>query len=83
MEVVHVRCAGLDVHKKKILACIRVVDQTGAIERQVKTFGTTTGNLVVLSDWLRACAVTMWPWRAPASSGSPSTPFLKVLSPCS
>ena len=58
MEVVHVRCAGLDVHKKKILACIRVVDQTGAIERQVKTFGTTTGNLVVLSDWLRACAVT-------------------------
>lgn len=58
MEVVHARCAGLDVHKKKILACVRIVDKGRSVDRQVKTFGTTTGELVVLSDWLRACCVT-------------------------
>jgi transposase len=58
MEVVYARCAGLDVHKKKILACVRVADQRRSIERQVKTFGTTTGELIAMSDWLRSHAVT-------------------------
>jgi transposase len=58
MEVVHVRCAGLDVHKKRILACVRTADKSGPVERQVKTFGTTTGDLMVLSDWLRSHGVT-------------------------
>jgi transposase len=57
MEVVHARCAGLDIHKRKILACVRVV--TGrSVDRQVKTFGTTTGDLVALSDWLSKYGVT-------------------------
>jgi transposase len=58
MEVVYARCAGLDVHKKKILACVRVANQHGSVDRQVKTFGTTTGELMVMSDWLRSHAVT-------------------------
>jgi transposase len=58
MEVVHVRSAGLDVHKKKILACIRVVNKGGSVEKQVKTFGTTTEDLMVLSDWLLSHHVT-------------------------
>jgi transposase len=58
MEVVYASCAGLDVHKKKILACVRVANQRGSVERQVKTFGTTTGELMVMSDWLRSHAVT-------------------------
>lgn len=58
MEVVYARCAGLDVHKKRILACVRVANESGHIERKVKTFGTTTGDLMVLSDWLRSSAIT-------------------------
>ena len=58
MEVVYARCAGLDVHKKKILACVRVVDRSGSAERKVKTFGTTTEELMALSDWLRSYAAT-------------------------
>jgi transposase len=57
MEVVHARCGGLDIHKRKIVACVRVVEGR-SVERQVKTFGTTTGDLMVLSDWLRLCGVT-------------------------
>jgi hypothetical protein len=30
MEVVYARCAGLDVHKKRILACVRVANQHGS-----------------------------------------------------
>jgi hypothetical protein len=58
MEVVYERCAGLYVHNKKILAYVRVADQRRSVGRQVKSFGTTMGDLVVLSDWLRSHAVT-------------------------
>jgi transposase len=57
MEVVHMRSGGLDIHKKKILACVRVINKGGPVEKQVRTFGTTTGELMALSDWLRSHCV--------------------------
>jgi transposase len=57
MEVLHARCAGLDVHKKTVVACVRVA-AGGKIERQVQTFGTTTQDLLALATWLRSYAVT-------------------------
>src|SRR5512147_1946480 len=53
MKAIHERCAGLDVHKKTVVAC-RMVGS----ERQVRTFGTTTGALLQLADWLRAGEVS-------------------------
>jgi transposase len=51
MEVLHPHCAGLDVHKDTVVACVRhMVD--GAVTRQVKTFKTTTAALMALSEWL-------------------------------
>jgi len=51
MEVVHAHCAGLDVHKDSVVACARhMVD--GKITTSVKTFNTTTAELILLSDWL-------------------------------
>lgn len=51
MEVLHPRCGGLDVHKDSVVACARrVVDDR--VEHHVETFGTTTGELLRLSDWL-------------------------------
>jgi transposase len=54
VEVLHPRCAGLDVHKETVVAAIRVV-VPGAREprREVRTFGTTTSALLKLSDWLQ------------------------------
>lgn len=58
MEVIYARCAGLDVHKKKIVACVRITEESGRIQRNVKTFGATTEELLVLSDWLRSYGVS-------------------------
>ena len=53
MEVLHRHCAGLDVHKDTVVACVRhMVDGTG--KREVRTFKTTTKDLVALSEWLSA-----------------------------
>jgi hypothetical protein len=57
MEVLHPRCAGLDVHRDGVVACARLV-QRGAIERHVEAFGTTTSELERLSRWLAGHAVT-------------------------
>jgi transposase len=55
MEILHPRCAGLDVHKDSVVAC--VVAARG-IEQHVETFATTTAALRQLSDWLTGYGVT-------------------------
>lgn len=52
------RCCGLDVHKKSVTACARVPDRTGETVEVVRTFGTTTPDLLTLSDWLMGLGVT-------------------------
>src|SRR5262249_16811750 len=58
MERVNERCCGLDVHKKTVAACVRVPGLTTAREQHVRTFGTTTAELLALRDWLQAYGVT-------------------------
>ena len=58
MEVVHPRCAGLDVHKKTVVAARRRPAASGGWEREVRTFGTMTADLLQLVDWLHAWEVT-------------------------
>lgn len=55
MDVVHERCAGLDVHKKTVVACVLRSTPGGVPESQVRTFGTMTAELEQLRDWLVAC----------------------------
>ncbi len=50
--------AGLDVHKKTVAACLRVPGSHGERVQEVRTFGTTTAELLVLRDWLEAHGVT-------------------------
>ena len=51
MEVLHPHCAGLDVHKDSVVACVRhMVD--GDVKREVRSFKTTTKGLLALSEWL-------------------------------
>jgi len=58
MERLIDRCCGLDVHKKTVTACVRVPGANGAREQHVRTFGTTTADLLSLRDWLEAFQVT-------------------------
>jgi transposase len=58
MEVVYERCCGLDVHKQSVVACRVAPGPDGAPRKQVRTFGTMTADLLELSDWLAAVAVT-------------------------
>ena len=51
MEVLHAHCAALDVHKATVVACVRHTAD-GTTKRQVRTFKTTTQELIALSEWL-------------------------------
>jgi transposase len=57
MEILYHCCAGLDVHKKTVVACIRRLGPDGQAGDLVRTFGTMTGELLELADWLAAHAV--------------------------
>lgn len=52
------RCAGLDVHQATVMATVRIADEHGGRQAITETFGTTTGALVTLRDWLQAHGVT-------------------------
>jgi len=55
MDVLHERCAALDISKRDAKACVRVPNpgRKGARAHQVKTFATMTNALLALRDWLR------------------------------
>jgi transposase len=54
MDLLHPCCAGLDIHKKTVVACVRRADPDGQVHRQVRTFATMTADLLALADWLEA-----------------------------
>lgn len=76
MELVHERCCGLDVHKKSVVACLRLPTGDGRIDKQRRTFGTTTPQLLQLLDWLEAHGCTH---VAMESTGSYWKPVYNVL----
>ncbi|MEW6425529.1 MAG: IS110 family transposase [Bacillota bacterium] len=53
-EVLYERCCGLDVHKKQITACLITPGPDGRSQKEVRTFGTMTKDLLSLHDWLTA-----------------------------
>lgn len=61
MDVVFTHCAGLDVHKKTVMACRVTPDPTGQQAdglMEVKEFGTLTRDVLALSDWLTEAGIT-------------------------
>lgn len=59
METLIDRCAGLDVHKDSVAACVRVPGAGGGRHQVIETFRTTTAGLLALRDWLAAYGVTV------------------------
>lgn len=58
MDVVVEVCAGLDIGKREVQACVRGPDGSGGRRVEVLTFDTFTGSLEALRDWLVAEGVT-------------------------
>jgi transposase len=58
MESVYQRCCGLDIHKKTVVACRLGPGSGSGPEKEIKTFGTMTEDLLELSDWLLAHGVS-------------------------
>jgi transposase len=58
VDLIHACCAGLDVHKKTVVACVRRVQPGGQSSREVRTFSTLTADLIAWADWLDAEGVS-------------------------
>jgi len=52
MKIIYKRVAGLDVHKKTVVAARMRITEEDRVEWETKTFGTTTPDLLELHDWL-------------------------------
>jgi transposase len=58
MQTLFQRVAGLDIHKKTVVACVRITDNKGQVRESVRTFGSMTDGLLELHDWLAEEGVT-------------------------
>ena len=58
MNIVFERCAGVDVHKRTVVVCLLTPGERGRQVAETRTFGTTTGDLLRLSDWLSSHGCT-------------------------
>jgi transposase len=58
MQVLNARCAGLDVHKRSVVACVMLSLPDGRVEKHSQSFGTMTPDLLALGDWLKGFGVT-------------------------
>lgn len=78
MEILYPSCAGLDVHKKTVVACVRTLGPDGKPLKQTRTFSTLTAELLALGDWLLAQGVTH---AALESTGEFWKPVYAILEP--
>jgi transposase len=53
MDIFRDCCAGLDAHKKTVVACVRRARFGGEVGASTRTFGTMTADLLELADWLK------------------------------
>jgi transposase len=57
MDVIYERVAGLDVHKRTVVACVRRMSGR-QVSRECRSFATTTAELLALLAWLRESGCT-------------------------
>jgi len=76
MDIVYPHCAGLEVHKKTVVAAVSVPNPSGGWHQETRTFATMTGDLLALSDWLTQYSVTQ---VAMESTGEYWKPVFNIL----
>jgi transposase len=58
MEITFTHAAGLDIHKKTVVACCFTPGPKGQPQKEIRTFGTMTQDLLALADWLLSKGIT-------------------------
>jgi transposase len=58
METIITCCAGLDIHKKSVEACVRRRRANDRVHQETRHWGTMTGDLKAMADWMAAQGVT-------------------------
>ena len=58
MEVLFERCCGIDIHKQRVTACLLTPGPGRMQHKEIRSFGTTTSELLDLCDWLLAAECT-------------------------
>ena len=76
MEIIVPCCAGLDVHKDSVEACVRRMEAEGKLYHQIRHWGTATRELMAMADWFKAEGVTQ---VAMESTGVYWKPIFNIL----
>lgn len=76
LKILYPHCAGLDVHKKFVVACRLTVDDQGHTHSELRKSSTMTADLQALADWLAVGGVTH---VAMESSGVYWQPIYNIL----
>jgi len=59
LQALYARACGLDVHKKLVVACVRILNsQDGTVQSTLRKFGTMTADLLELRHWLAELGVS-------------------------
>ena len=58
MEITYSHAAGLDIHKKTVVACVFIPGPKAKPVKETRTFSTMTQDLLALADWLTSKGVT-------------------------
>ena len=83
MQVVYERCCDLDIHKKSVTDCLSISSAKGKINKQTRSFGTTTKRVIATTGLVGNS--TMYPcgdWIVQARTGSQSITYWKVRWNC-
>ena len=59
MDVIHQRCAGIDISKADVKVCVRVPGPGTRRRTEVRTFSSMTRDLLAMRDWLLSERVTL------------------------
>ena len=79
MELVHPRCAGLDVSKKDAKVCVRISGGGGRSTQEITTWSSMSADVLALRDYLVAQQVTC---VVIESTSDYWKPFFYVLEDC-
>ncbi|WP_413804555.1 IS110 family transposase [Streptomyces sp. OE57] len=71
MDVVHERCAGIDIGKADVKVCVHVPGPGKRRRKEVRTFSTMTRDLLAMRDWLLAEGITVVGMEATGSYWKP------------
>ena len=83
LQALFARVCGLDVHKKLIVACVRILNsKDGTVQSTLRKCGTMTADLLELRQWLAEQKVTNVAMESTGGTGSRCSTCSKAISRC-